>query len=146
VLAKRLSPGLPPGIVGIVYTAGHPNDAVKTFLRFCVEAGARIFHYGDLDPDGLLIAQEIAAILTVAVAPWNMSVELHRRYAAYGYARLSLVRLCRPHEILWRNARLFQDGAQRTLGHIAGVIWNRCPPASCRIPPDLVASLRVAVK
>ena len=106
MLAKRLSPGLPPGIVGIVYTAGHPNDAVKTFLRFCVEAGARIFHYGDLDPDGLLIAQEIAAILAVAVAPWNMSVELHRRYAAYGYAldrtqtaRLSLVAESAPREL-----------------------------------------------
>ncbi len=95
VLAEQLSPGLPPGIAGIVYSAGHPNDAVKTFLRFCVEAGARIFHYGDLDPDGLLIAQEIASMLAVAVAPWHMSVALHRRYAAFGYA-LDSTQTARP--------------------------------------------------
>ncbi len=106
VLAERLPPGLPPGIAGIVYSAGHPNDAVKAFLRICVKADARVFHYGDLDPDGILIAQEIASLLAVPVVPWNMSVELHRQYAPYGYsldstqtARLALVAESVPREL-----------------------------------------------
>jgi hypothetical protein len=106
VLAERLPPGLPPGIAGIVYSAGHPNDAVKAFLRICVKANARIYHYGDLDPDGILIAQEIASLLAVPVVPWNMSVEIHRQYAAYGYAldstqtaRLALVTESAPREL-----------------------------------------------
>jgi len=69
VMAARLPPVLPPAIAGIVSSAGHPNDAVNPFLRVCVKAGARIFHYGDLDPDGILIAQEIASLLAVPVVP-----------------------------------------------------------------------------
>lgn len=106
VLAKKLPPGLPPGFAGIVYSAGHPNDAVKAFLRICVKADARVFHYGDLDPDGVLIAQEIASLLAVPIVPWNMSAELHRHYAAYGYAldstqtaRLALVTESAPREL-----------------------------------------------
>jgi hypothetical protein len=106
VLAQSQTPGLPFGIAGIVYAAGHPNDAVKSFLRLCVKAGARVFHYGDLDPDGILITQEIASTLAVPIVPWNMSVELHRHYAAYGYAldstqmaRLALVAETAPREL-----------------------------------------------
>jgi hypothetical protein len=106
VLAERLPPGLPPGIAGIVYSAGHPNDAVKAFLRICVKANAHVFHYGDLDPDGILIVQEIGSLLAVPIIPWNMSVDRHRRYAAYGYAldgtqmaRLALVAESAPREL-----------------------------------------------
>ncbi len=117
VLAERLPSALPPGIAGMIYSAGHPNDAVKMLLRLCVKAGARIFHYGDLDPDGILIAQEIASILAVPVVPWNMSVELHRQYAAYGYAldstqtaRLSLLADTAPQELRELASEIVRTG------------------------------------
>jgi hypothetical protein len=90
---------LPPGTAAIVYTAGHPNEAVTALLRRCVEAGARLYHYGDLDPDGILILLEIQEAVGTTVTPWLMSAALHRRFARYGYtldrtqkARLSHVR------------------------------------------------------
>jgi hypothetical protein len=76
---------LPAGIAAIVYTAGHPNEAVVGLLRRCSEAGARLFHYGDLDPDGILILQEIQEAAGAAVTPWIMTAALHRRFLEFGY-------------------------------------------------------------
>jgi hypothetical protein len=76
---------LPPGTAAIVYTAGHPNEAVTTLLRRCVEAGARLNHYGDLDPDGILILQEIQEAVHTTVTPWFMSAAVHHRFAGFGY-------------------------------------------------------------
>jgi Protein of unknown function C-terminus (DUF2399) len=97
---------LPSPIAGTVYTGGHPNDAVKAFLRRCVAAGACLYHYGDLDPDGLLILQEIQAALAVPVVPWCMTAAIHRRYAKHGYTldktqttRLSLLDANAPEEL-----------------------------------------------
>jgi hypothetical protein len=90
---------LPPGTAAIVYTAGHPNEAVISVLRHCAATGARIYHYGDLDPDGILILLEIQDAVGSTVTPWRMSAAVHRRFARYGYvldatqkARLSRVR------------------------------------------------------
>ena len=101
VLVGRAGQGhrraLPPRTAAIVYTAGHPNEAVTTLLRRCVEAGARLHHYGDLDPDGVLILQEIEKATGTAVIPWLMTAALHRRYARFGYPldRTQIARLIR---------------------------------------------------
>jgi hypothetical protein len=91
---------LPAGISAIVYTAGHPNEAVIDLLRRCVEAGARLHHYGDLDPDGILVLQEIQEAAGAAVTPWLMTAALHRRYAQFGYAldRTQMARLVHVRE------------------------------------------------
>ena len=103
---KDRSFALPSGIAGMVYTGGHPNDAVKAFLHRCVAAGACVYHYGDLDPDGLLILQEIQAALAVPIVPWLMTAAMHRRYAKHGFAldrtqtaRLSLLDANAPQEL-----------------------------------------------
>jgi hypothetical protein len=90
---------LPPGTAAIVFTAGHPNEAAISLLRHCAATGARIYHYGDLDPDGILILLEIQDAVGATVTPWRMSAAVHRRFARYGYvldatqkARLSRVR------------------------------------------------------
>jgi hypothetical protein len=83
---KRKSPCLPRGTAALVYTAGHPNDAVIGLLSLCASSGARMYHYGDLDPDGMLIVQEIREALAAPVTPWLMTAALHRRYAKFGYA------------------------------------------------------------
>jgi hypothetical protein len=86
---------LPAGVAAIVYTAGHPNEAVKSFLRECVGAGAHLLHYGDMDPDGILILQEIQEAAGTAVTPWLMTAALHRQYGRFGYAldRTQMARL-----------------------------------------------------
>ncbi len=78
----------------VVYTAGHANPAVIALLRLLSAAGASFEHYGDLDPDGILILTEIEAALGVPVLPNLMSGALHRRYARFGY-RLDRVQLAR---------------------------------------------------
>jgi len=98
VLAGREGhPSFPGGLAALVYTAGHPNEAVVALLRRCIEAGARLLHYGDLDPDGILILQEIEEATGTAVTPWLMTVALHRRYFRFGYRldRTQVARLVR---------------------------------------------------
>ncbi len=97
---KRQPHSLPPGTAAVAYTAGHPNAAVIGLLSRCASAGARMYHYGDLDPDGILILQEIRDALAVPLAPWLMTAALHRRYAEYGYAldpaQISRLKQVRP--------------------------------------------------
>jgi hypothetical protein len=69
----------------VVYTAGHPNPAVIAILRLLIDAGARIRHFGDMDPDGLLIPAEISRLTRVGVTPFLMDVDLYRRFLPYGY-------------------------------------------------------------
>jgi hypothetical protein len=95
VFASRLA-DLSPG--AIVCSSGHPNPAVVALLRRFVAAGASLSHYGDLDPDGILILQEIQSALAVPVASRFMTVDIHRAHAKYGFpldqtqrARLSQV-------------------------------------------------------
>ena len=97
---------LPPATAGMVYTAGYPNDAVTSLLRHCAAAGVRLYHYGDLDPDGILILQEIQEAVGATITPWLMTAAVHRRFARYGYvldrtqkARLSRVEAPAPGDL-----------------------------------------------
>lgn len=69
---------------GYVYTSGHPNDADTAFLRACAAAGAEIYHFGDLDPDGILILRELDRALPGGCRPWMMSKAIHSKYIDFG--------------------------------------------------------------
>ena len=69
---------------GYVYTSGHPNDADLALLRLCAGAGAEILHFGDLDPDGILILRELDRALPEGCTPWMMSAAVHARYLEFG--------------------------------------------------------------
>ena len=70
----------------VVYTGGYPNQSVRLFLRKpAALENVRFCHYGDLDPDGLLIFQHIEASVGVPVEPFFMDTETYLRYLAYGY-------------------------------------------------------------
>lgn len=43
----------------VLYTAGYPNAGVCRLLRLCSEAGFRCMHWGDSDPSGLRIAEQV---------------------------------------------------------------------------------------
>ena len=76
---------LSAGVVGLVYTAGHPNGAVVELLRAIVREGTYLYHFGDLDPDGLLIVAELSALVGIEIAPVLMNLETYQRYFQYGY-------------------------------------------------------------
>lgn len=44
------------------------------------------------------------------------------------------------------DAGLLGDGAQRPLGHVAGVVWNRRVAVERGVEPDLVRARGLAVK
>ncbi|TVQ96274.1 MAG: DUF2399 domain-containing protein [Spirochaetaceae bacterium] len=71
------------GIGAVVYTAGHPNRAVQTVVRRAAAGGAAVRHFGDLDPEGLLIYQEIASLVP-RLQPLFMDPETYNRFAAHG--------------------------------------------------------------
>lgn len=85
-LAARLFEGdLSPSFTAIVYGGGHPHRALIGMLARCREAGAELYHFGDLDPDGLFILDEIAQAVGCPIRPYLMDVETFRRYERFGY-------------------------------------------------------------
>jgi hypothetical protein len=84
---------------GFVYTAGHANTAVQVLLDVIKKSGAELFHFGDMDPDGLLIFQELHKLSGGILKPYMMNEEIYKEYLKYGYslkknslARLELVK------------------------------------------------------
>jgi hypothetical protein len=85
-LADRLGDGsLDPRFRAIVYGGGHPHRAMIDLLTRCADGGAALYHFGDLDPDGLLILAELASGVQRPVHPYLMDVTTYRRYRGYGY-------------------------------------------------------------
>ncbi|MCP4134837.1 MAG: DUF2399 domain-containing protein [bacterium] len=73
------------GFDGFVFCGGHLNSADRIFFE-CLEKGeGKFFHFGDLDPDGLIIFQEIDELLKGRLAPFFMNVETYEKYRVHGY-------------------------------------------------------------
>ena len=86
VLAGRLRDGsLDQRFGAITYCGGHPHAAYFDFLALCARCGASLHHFGDLDPDGLLIFSEMAAQLPATVQPYLMDAATYLRYLQFGY-------------------------------------------------------------
>ena len=95
-LGERLrSDSLPHGIRALAYCGGHPHRPYVALLSAFALRGAKIRHFGDLDPDGLLIFGELQAALPVTLDPLWMDLPTYRRYLSYGYrvpeSRLALL-------------------------------------------------------
>ncbi|TVQ17488.1 MAG: DUF2399 domain-containing protein [Spirochaetaceae bacterium] len=84
-LAERLQSGMLPPFDAVAYCGGHPHAAYAKLLSRCAEAGADISHFGDLDPDGLMIVAELARMLDSPVHPFLMDVATYRAYLPYAY-------------------------------------------------------------
>ena len=69
---------------GFLYTGGHLNSAASAAVRILAASGAKIYHHGDLDPDGLIIFEETDAAAGGA-EPYGMDVPTYERYRPYGY-------------------------------------------------------------
>jgi hypothetical protein len=73
-----------PGYTCFLYTAGHPNRAVRALVSLLAECGFALYHAGDLDPDGFLILQELAEIAEKKVTPVRMDLSTFDRYRDRG--------------------------------------------------------------
>ncbi|MDR1024734.1 MAG: DUF2220 family protein [Treponema sp.] len=78
-----LSPSL-PDYNCFLYTAGHPNRAVRALVSLLAESGFSFHHAGDLDPDGILILQELAEIAGTDISPLRMDAATFDQYLGCG--------------------------------------------------------------
>ena len=67
----------------LVYVGGHPNRAVKSVFRSFARSHFTLTHAGDLDPDGILILQELADSSGVAVLPRRMDSATFDEFFVY---------------------------------------------------------------
>ncbi|GHV63149.1 hypothetical protein AGMMS49587_12210 [Spirochaetia bacterium] len=74
----------------ILYVGGYPNRAVCALVRILAKSGFTFYHSGDLDPDGILILQELQGIINNAgiagqtVTPVYMDTSTFARYLEHG--------------------------------------------------------------
>jgi hypothetical protein len=73
-----------PGYSCFLYVGGHPNRAVRALAALLAESGFSLSHAGDLDPDGILILQELAEITGKPVQPLRMDADTFDRYLECG--------------------------------------------------------------
>lgn len=84
VLARAQATGRLPHFTLLVYVGGHPNTAVQRVFRALARSGWHLSHAGDLDPDGILILQELIDAAGAPVAPWRMDRATFDRYLIHG--------------------------------------------------------------
>ncbi|GHV03325.1 hypothetical protein FACS189485_06180 [Spirochaetia bacterium] len=80
----------------LLYVGGHPNRAVRALVTILAKSGFAFYHTGDLDPDGILILQELQGIVYNAsivnnaniagqtVTPVYMDASTFERYLKHG--------------------------------------------------------------
>ncbi|MDR2490339.1 MAG: DUF2220 domain-containing protein [Spirochaetaceae bacterium] len=63
-----------------LYAGGYLNQAVSTLIRLLAASDFRLYHAGDLDPDGILILQHICDTAARPVTPVMMNAAAFDRY------------------------------------------------------------------
>ena len=66
-----------------LYTGGYPNRAAAALIKTLASSGFNFHHAGDLDPDGILILQNIQEIAERPVTPIRMDTFTFDRYKAW---------------------------------------------------------------
>jgi hypothetical protein len=66
-----------------LYTGGYPNRAAAALIKTLAASGFCIYHAGDLDPDGILILQNVADIANLPVCPVRMDSASFDRYFSW---------------------------------------------------------------
>lgn len=68
----------------LLYTGGYANKAVLSVLKTFYQSGFSLYHAGDLDPDGILIFQNLYEELDGKITPVFMNVHIFNFYEQYG--------------------------------------------------------------
>ena len=68
-----------------VYLGGYHNTAKSQFLKLVHAQNATLdyLHFGDIDPDGFLILENLIAKTGIAFKPYCMNIECLQKYATY---------------------------------------------------------------
>jgi hypothetical protein len=67
-----------------LYTGGYLNQADAAMVKILADSGFRLYHAGDLDPDGILILQHIMDVTGKPVTPVGMDAAVFDRYLVWG--------------------------------------------------------------
>jgi hypothetical protein len=67
-----------------LYTGGYSNRAASALIKVLASSGFSFYHAGDLDPDGILILQNIQDIAEKLVIPVRMDAVTFDQYRAWG--------------------------------------------------------------
>ena len=82
-----------------LYVGGYPNRAAAALIKILSASGFAFFHAGDLDPDGILILQNIGDIAQKPVSPVRMDADTFDKYRPWartlGKPRLQQIRKIR---------------------------------------------------
>jgi hypothetical protein len=68
----------------ILYTGGYPSRAVNSLINVLSNAGFDFFHAGDVDPDGILILQDLHKNAKKPVTPVCMDPDTFNKYRKHG--------------------------------------------------------------
>jgi hypothetical protein len=68
----------------VLYTGGYPSRAVTALMQIFSISGFDFFHAGDVDPDGILILQELQKSVEKAIIPVCMDTATFEKYRKHG--------------------------------------------------------------
>jgi len=63
-----------------LYVGGYPNRAASALIKILSDSGFAFQHAGDLDPDGILILQNVMDIAQKPVSPVRMDADTFDKY------------------------------------------------------------------
>ena len=90
----------------ILYTSGQPRTAALKLIEALLKSGAEIFYSGDLDPDGIRIADSLWKRFNGKIQIWRMTPEDYEKSLSVeaigknGIAKLNVI----THPILRKTA------------------------------------------
>jgi hypothetical protein len=68
----------------VLYTGGYPSRAVTTLMQIFSISGFDFFHAGDVDPDGILILQDLQKCVEKTIIPVCMDTATFYKYRKHG--------------------------------------------------------------
>jgi hypothetical protein len=110
-----------------LYTNGYPNRAAAAMIRLLAASGFSFFHAGDLDPDGILILQNIREIAEKPVAPVRMDAVTFDRYLTWA----------RPLNKIMLGQTLKISDETREIPGLTGLI-KRIEETGCGIEQEII--------
>ncbi len=68
-----------------IFLSGYHNSAKQAFLKkiFCQNSGKAYYHFGDIDPDGFFILENLRAKTNIDFRPYKMGISELKKYSGF---------------------------------------------------------------
>lgn len=68
-----------------IFLSGYHNSAKQAFLKkiFCQNSGKAYYHFGDIDPDGFFILENLRAKTNIDFSPYKMGISELKKYSGF---------------------------------------------------------------